>query len=280
MQATKLHCFFFLLVNASHIMTNTWSTLLPRDLRHRQDHHQFGDDYTIEQTRPPEYIASSSVDDVSFPPVGYPQGAGLVNVPSGIANGSRVLPMVSPLLNQAPTSAPTYQESASGSLYAQANYSASTPSTSYSDQNGRGSIDYTSDINAYPSITPSSLNFAAGWRSQDNGGAPQFGEPPFIHSVTSLALHGRPYHRPDVSSWSASPNPAMPSVPGTHPSDFPDNQNFPMPLGRTTNSDRFTGQPYLPPSKPTPAASTPVRPYDQFYAFPIPPPDPIRVPRR
>ncbi|KAI6104459.1 hypothetical protein EDD16DRAFT_1008799 [Pisolithus croceorrhizus] len=43
-----------------------------------------------------------------------------------------------------------------------------------------------------------------------------------------------------------------------------------MPLERTTNSDRFTGQSYLPPSKPTEIASTPVMPYGPPYTFPTP----------
>ncbi|KAI6022177.1 hypothetical protein PISMIDRAFT_14195 [Pisolithus microcarpus 441] len=62
----------------------------------------------------------------------------------------------------------------------------------------------------------------------------------------------------------------MPPVPGPHPSGYLDNENFPMPLGWATNSDWFTGQPYLPPSKSTEVASTPVKPYNLPYAFPTP----------
>ncbi|KAI6022170.1 hypothetical protein BKA83DRAFT_1184771 [Pisolithus microcarpus] len=149
-------------------MTNIWSTLLPCNPCHQQGCHldhvchgiMFGDDYTIKRPQAPEYNASSSVDNLSFPPVGYSQGTGPVDVPSGNAIGSRALPVVSPLLNQAPTLAPKNKESPWGSWYAQVNYPVSTPSTSYSDEVGRGYIDCTADINAYPSITP----FVGDWR--------------------------------------------------------------------------------------------------------------------
>lgn len=294
-RATEVHYFLFLIIYTLHIMTNMWSTLLPCNLCHQQGCHldhvchgiMFGDDHTIKRPQAPEYIASSSVNNVSFPSVGYPQGVGPVDVPSGNAIGSRVLPVVSPLLNQASTLAPTYQESLWGSLYAQVNYPVSTPSTSYSDEDGRGSIDFTADINAYPSITPLSLNPTAGYPSrysQDDGSAARFGEPPFARGVASgstmgLALHDWPDHRPDVSSWSASPQPVMSLVPAPDPSSYPDNENFPVLLGRTTHSDRFTAQPYLPPSEPTEVHLHPSN-LTICLTHSQPHPNPIRMPRR
>ncbi|KAI6137358.1 hypothetical protein F5141DRAFT_1209678 [Pisolithus sp. B1] len=155
--------------------------------------------------------------------------------------------------------------------------------------------DRTSDDTAYPRISLSSLNssillpHAVGYPSrypQDNGNASRFIVPPFVHGATAgftmglaskavsrgytAPLHDWPDHHQNASSWSVFPNPVKLSIPGPYPSGYPDSENFAMPLEWTTNSDRFTGQSYLPPSKPTEIASTPVMPYGPPYTFPTP----------
>ncbi|KAI6117364.1 hypothetical protein EDD16DRAFT_1008874 [Pisolithus croceorrhizus] len=129
-------------------MSNSWTTQLPRDLCHQQDCHldharhgtMSGDDYTIQRSQLPGCIVSSSTDNVPFPPAGISQAAGRVGMPSENAVGSRAFSMVSPLLNQASTSVPKYEDSPWGGRYTQANHPLSTPPTIYANEDGGSSI--------------------------------------------------------------------------------------------------------------------------------------------
>ncbi|KAI6125223.1 hypothetical protein EV401DRAFT_1940040, partial [Pisolithus croceorrhizus] len=116
-------------------------------------------------------------------------------------------------------------------------------------------------------LLPHALGYPSRY-PQDNGSAQRFGKPLFVHDATAGFTTGLvsrgvppgytdlPDHHQDVSSWSASPNPVMPSIQGPYPSGYPGSENFPMPLGRTTDSDQFTGQTYPLPSKPTEASGS------------------------
>ncbi|KAI6104458.1 hypothetical protein EV401DRAFT_666954 [Pisolithus croceorrhizus] len=116
-----------------------------------------GDDYTIQRSQLPGCIVSSSTDNVPFPPAGISQAAGRVGMPSENAVGSRAFSMVSlmrvrqperlliqiqvsPLLNQASTSVPKYEDSPWGGRYTQANHPLSTPPTIYANEDGGSSI--------------------------------------------------------------------------------------------------------------------------------------------
>ncbi|KAI6125563.1 hypothetical protein EDD16DRAFT_1557259 [Pisolithus croceorrhizus] len=151
--------------------------------------------------------------------------------------------------------------------------------------------DHACDNTVYSDVAPptwtSSILLPHAWGyplryPQDNGSAPRFGKPLFVHDATAGFTTGLvsrgvlpghtdlPDHHQDVSSWSASPNPVMPSIQGPYPSGYLGSENFPMPLGRTTDSDQFTGQTYPLPSKPTEIASTPDVPCDVSHILPTP----------